>query len=480
MEWRGNLGLSLHLHIVTVVYIGLLGVSLTTSQQTGREKLYGSVECPETMLIEWDNLLSRPPYAQKNSSFLSGTSGGLFQGFLEILLTECCQYSTDLIANSSAADEPDLKLPVVVNLEADCNSKKPSNLVPMVPGAGIAFVVVKGTQSLEMLKSLFTTWPVLLLTLILSFIAGIIAWLLENSKNEENFPRSFTKGTWEGFWWAFVSMTTVGYGDRFPLSVGGRLFAVVWILVGICVCSIFTAALTSSLTTLSMETKITLPGTKVVALLDSIESTIGFRNQAQVKRVSTADELHQELESGDVRGALMDAYFLVYYKQNYPTSKLKVQEVIQQDKLEYGARFKSMELAKCFQEKRYTMESDLYEIAESLFKQTLSRKFDNEQQDERHLFHHQGILFSPMFFGCLGLAAFLIFVGVAWDLLRRFRCRGHAKKDEFFMMPINGTTGTEAPSCHGKCCISEEQLKDLENKINEVSQSLKFIKGETL
>ena len=52
--------------------------------------------------------------------------------------------------------------------------------------------------------------------------------------------------------------------------------------------------------------------------------------------------------------------------------------------------------------------------------------------------------------------------------------------DEFFMMPINGTTGTEAPSCHGKCCISEEQLKDLENKINEVSQSLKFIKGETL
>ena len=33
--------------------------------------------------------------------------------------------------------------------------------------------------------------------------------------------------------------------------------------MGICVCSIFTAALTSSLTTLSMETKINLPGTKV-------------------------------------------------------------------------------------------------------------------------------------------------------------------------------------------------------------------------
>ena len=101
--------------------------------------------------------------------------------FLEILLSECCQYSTDLIANSSAADEPDLRLPVVVNLEVDWNSKKHSNLVPMIPGAGITFVVVKGnkgTQSLEMLRSLFTTWPVLLLILMLSFIAGIIAWFL--------------------------------------------------------------------------------------------------------------------------------------------------------------------------------------------------------------------------------------------------------------------------------------------------------------
>ena len=28
--------------------------------------------------------------------------------------------------------------------------------------------------------------------------------------NPEQFPRSFFKGSWEGFWWAFVSMTTVG------------------------------------------------------------------------------------------------------------------------------------------------------------------------------------------------------------------------------------------------------------------------------
>lgn len=477
MEWLW-IYISFHRCILTVGFIGLIGFSSSNSESTQREGWFGSVECAEKLLVEWNELLSRPPYVQRNASVLSGNSSGLFTDFLEVMLNECCQLSTILIEDSSATQEPDLKLPVVVNLEADCDTKKNSNLVPMVPHTGIAFVVVKsnkGAHSLEMLKSLFTTWPVLLLTLILSLIAGIVAWLLENEKNTENFPRSFTKGTWEGFWWAFVSMTTVGYGDRFPLSIGGRLFAVVWILVGICVCSIFTASLTSSLTTLSLETKLNLPGSKVVVLLDSIESITGFRNQAHLKRVGTTRELHEELESGRVQGALMDAYSLVYFKENYPTSKLKVQEVIQQDKLEYGVRVKNMELGNCFLEKRYTMESTLYELAESTLLQPLSSSLDNEDKDERNLFDPKGILFFPMLFTCLGVTAVLVVFGVAWDLCRRFRCR-NTRKDEFLMKSFNGKAKWRERSSHAKCYISEEHLKDLENKIEEVSQALNLIK----
>ena len=42
-------------------------------------------------------------------------------------------------------------------------------------------------------------------------------------------------------------MTTVGYGDKCPKSFVGRLFAIVWILIGITACAVYTANLTTDL-----------------------------------------------------------------------------------------------------------------------------------------------------------------------------------------------------------------------------------------
>lgn len=38
-----------------------------------------------------------------------------------------------------------------------------------------------------------------------------VIYLQDSYWNPDQFPSSFFKGAWEGFWWAFVSMTTVGY-----------------------------------------------------------------------------------------------------------------------------------------------------------------------------------------------------------------------------------------------------------------------------
>ena len=35
-------------------------------------------------------------------------------------------------------------------------------------------------------------------------------FLKDRTENPENFPAGFVKGVAEGFWWSFISMTTVG------------------------------------------------------------------------------------------------------------------------------------------------------------------------------------------------------------------------------------------------------------------------------
>lgn len=48
---------------------------------------------------------------------------------------------------------------------------------------------------------------------------------------------------WDGMWWAWVTMSTVGYGDVVPHSAAGRLFGALLILFGVVLLSLLTANL---------------------------------------------------------------------------------------------------------------------------------------------------------------------------------------------------------------------------------------------
>lgn len=46
----------------------------------------------------------------------------------------------------------------------------------------------------------------------------------------------------DGIWWAWVTVTTVGYGDIVPVTTIGRIFAGFLILLGIALFSMLTAS----------------------------------------------------------------------------------------------------------------------------------------------------------------------------------------------------------------------------------------------
>jgi voltage-gated potassium channel len=84
--------------------------------------------------------------------------------------------------------------------------------------------------------------PVLITILTLSFI-------ILSSIGVNHFERgaggSNIHSVWDGVWWAVVTIATVGYGDRFPVSVGGRIVGLVVIFFGVGMMSLFTATIAS-------------------------------------------------------------------------------------------------------------------------------------------------------------------------------------------------------------------------------------------
>jgi polar amino acid transport system substrate-binding protein len=98
------------------------------------------------------------------------------------------------------------------------------------------------------------------LLILLWLIAGAFLWLFERSSNREMFGGGTARGIGHGIWWAAVTMTTVGYGDKAPKTLGGRIVALVWMLASIILIASFTATITTSLTVGELSGKVNGPG----------------------------------------------------------------------------------------------------------------------------------------------------------------------------------------------------------------------------
>jgi voltage-gated potassium channel len=110
---------------------------------------------------------------------------------------------------------------------------------------------------------------VAILTLLVVVVAGAVESLVDTGD---------FNSTWDGIWWAIVTVTTVGYGDITPKSVTGQLIAIVVMVVGIGFLSVLTATIASGFvkTERSDETE------TILATLARIESDLAeLRQQIQ-------------------------------------------------------------------------------------------------------------------------------------------------------------------------------------------------------
>ena len=117
-------------------------------------------------------------------------------------------------------------------------------------GLGIAVTIQDANAGMAIIRVIFS-WAVIKIifaVVSLLLLVGLAMWYLERKRNSEQFGGTTIEGIGSGFWFSAVTMTTVGYGDKHPKTLGGRLVALFWMFASILLVSVFTATLTSLLT----------------------------------------------------------------------------------------------------------------------------------------------------------------------------------------------------------------------------------------
>ena len=78
-------------------------------------------------------------------------------------------------------------------------------------------------------------------TLFLLYVAAVGIYYCENPAQPEKF-----KSVFHSLWWSVTTLTTVGYGDMYPITTGGKLFTSLIVFIGMGMVAIPTGLLASA------------------------------------------------------------------------------------------------------------------------------------------------------------------------------------------------------------------------------------------
>ena len=210
-------------------------------------------------------------------------------------------------------------------------------------GLLIAVRTQPGSQVADVVRLLL---KVIGLSMVVFFIGLTVVahciWLVEKDDTDaHSFPSAYRKGISDAYWWAVVTMTTVGYGDKCPKKIAGRMIAAVWMLIGIIWFAGFTATLSSALTVDrikhgEIQGLADLENKRVAVIKGTTSEEFVRLYNVKTSLVASFDDLTASLKEGKVEAIIYDAPALMYLAKVDPSIKV-VGDLF--DEQQYGVVF---------------------------------------------------------------------------------------------------------------------------------------------
>ncbi len=185
-----------------------------------------------------------------------------------------------------------------------------------------------------LLKNLFNLKlvGVFLLLIFAMFLISHLVWRFEHKVNPEMWPEKYHHGMWESFWWTISTLLVGGADNKGPVGIGGRIVAIIWMLLSIVLLSFLTASFTTTMTVNSLKAEISgpgdLPGHSVATIGGSTSETwLTSKNGGGTIKVQPQKDIDAciaALKDGKVQAVVFDAPILSYKVHQSGDSNLQL------------------------------------------------------------------------------------------------------------------------------------------------------------
>jgi len=178
---------------------------------------------------------------------------------------------------------------------------------------GLAIAVAQGSGEgwIDVFVTVFTAsfLRLVLAFAVLQLVFGLLMWLCERGRNP-HFQGPPAAGLSAGVWWSVVTMATVGYGDKVPVTAAGRVLAMTWMLISLIVLTTLTASITTSLTLGGLEAQVSGPEDLGKLRVGAAEGTTGehYLREMKLDYRSYADPRAglRAIEAGEIEAFVHD------------------------------------------------------------------------------------------------------------------------------------------------------------------------------